>query len=107
MPPLVDADWHAFCQAIYKGIGGEEWEELYCHNREMSRVTGAKNHVRVKKQEPFWAMKAGKDREEVYSYPARTENILGRKKTRLELWEEHFKDPIIALDKALKCLENT
>ena len=26
------------------------------------------------------------------------------KKTRLELWEEHLKDP--ALDKALKCLEN-
>ena len=35
-PPLVDADWHAFCQANYKGIGGSgweiegsEWEELY------------------------------------------------------------------------------
>ena len=26
-------------------------------------------------------------------------------KTRLELWEEHLKDPIMALDKALKCLE--
>ena len=36
-PPLVDAD-----QAIYKGIEGEEWEELYCHYREMSRATGAK-----------------------------------------------------------------
>ena len=23
-PPLVDADWHAFCQAIYKGFEGEE-----------------------------------------------------------------------------------
>ena len=28
-------------------------------------------------------------------------NILGRKKTRLELWEEHLKDPIIAMNKAL------
>ena len=26
-------------------------------------------------------------------------------KTRLELWEEHLKDPIVALDKALKCAE--
>ena len=26
-PPLVDADWHAFCQAIYKGgIQGRDWE---------------------------------------------------------------------------------
>ena len=30
-PPLVDADQHAYCQAIYKGIEGEEWEELHCH----------------------------------------------------------------------------
>ena len=29
------------------------------------------------------------------------------KKTRLELWEEHLKDPIIALDKAFKCSENS
>ena len=25
-PPLVDADWHAFCKAICKGIEGEHWE---------------------------------------------------------------------------------
>ena len=24
--PLVDADWHAFCQSLYKGIEGEDWE---------------------------------------------------------------------------------
>ena len=27
-PPLVDADWHAFCQAIHKGIEGNEWGEV-------------------------------------------------------------------------------
>ena len=27
-PPLVDADWHAFCQTTYKGIEGDEREEL-------------------------------------------------------------------------------
>ena len=36
-PPLVDADCHAFCQAIYKIIGGEE---LYCNYRGMSKATG-------------------------------------------------------------------
>ena len=30
-----------------------------------------------------------------------------RNKTRLELWEEHLKHPIVALDKALKCAENS
>ena len=24
-PLLVDADWHAFCQALYRGIEGEDW----------------------------------------------------------------------------------
>ena len=37
-PPPVDADWHAFCQAIHKGIEGSEWEELCCHYREMSKA---------------------------------------------------------------------
>ena len=37
--------------------------------------------------------------------PERKDNISGRNKTRLELWDEHLKDPLVALDKALKCLE--
>ena len=39
--------------------------------------------------------------------PDRKDNILERSNTRLELWEEHLKDPIVALDKALKCVENS
>ena len=26
-PPLVDADWHAFCQAKNEGIEGRDWRE--------------------------------------------------------------------------------
>ena len=50
-PPLVDADWHAFCQTIYKGIEGEEWEELNCHYRDMSTATGAKKQGESQKSE--------------------------------------------------------
>ena len=50
-------------------------------------------------------MKAAWDRGEEYFDPAR-EDILERTETRLELWEEHLKDPIAALAKALECLEN-
>ena len=46
-------------------------------------------------------MKAAKARREEYYDPARNNNILGRKQTRLELLEEHLKDPIEALDRAL------
>ena len=45
-------------------------------------------------------MKAAKDREDEFYDSARKENILGVE------WEEHHKDPIRALDKALKCAEN-
>ena len=52
-------------------------------------------------------MKAVKDRREEFYDPERKNNILGRHKTRLELWEEHLKDLIVALDKALKCVESS
>ena len=51
-------------------------------------------------------MKAVRDRSEEFCDPARKEDISGRTKTRLELWEEHLKDPMAALAKALECLEN-
>ena len=33
---LVDADWHAFCQALYKGIEGEDYDAY----KEMSWTVG-------------------------------------------------------------------
>ena len=51
-------------------------------------------------------MKAAKDKKEDFYDLARQDNIFRRNKTRLELWEEHLKDPIVALDKALKRVES-
>ena len=48
-------------------------------------------------------MKAAKDAGEEHHDPTREDNILGRNKTRLAFWEEHLKDPIVALDKAEVC----
>ena len=75
--------------AIYKGIEGKEWEELYCHHGEMSQAAGAKNRVRVKKRNPW-------DRSDEHCDPARD-----RTKTRLDLWEEHLKDSESQLRQAL------
>ena len=38
--PLVDHDRCAFCQALYKGIEGEDWGEMYEAYKEMSRAVG-------------------------------------------------------------------
>ena len=51
-------------------------------------------------------MKAAKDKKEEFCDPARKDNILVRNTTRLELWEEHLKDPIVALDKAQRCVDD-
>ena len=69
-------------------------------------AVGVKKPQEAHKAKALLAMKAAKDRREDFFDPAREDNILRRKKTRLELWEEHLKDPIVALDKALKCVES-
>ena len=99
---MEDADWHAFCQAIYKGIEGRDQEKLYEHYKEMGGAAGQRKPMEVTKARALWKMKAARDRRE-----DRKDNISGRNKTRLELWEEHLRDPIVALDKALKCVENS
>ena len=44
---------------------GKEWEELYCHFREMNKSTGAKKPSESQKAKALWAMKAAKDIGEV------------------------------------------
>ena len=68
----------------------------------MIRAVGVKKPQEAQKAKAIWKMKAAKDAGEEYYGPAREDN-----KTRLALWEEHLKDPIVALDKALKCVENS
>ena len=105
-PPLVDADWYAFCQAIYKDTEGSDWGKLYDYYTEMSRAAGVRKPSESQKARAFWRMKAAGDGGDDFYDPEHRHNILGRNKTRLEMWEEHFKDPIVALDKAMKCVKN-
>ena len=53
-PPLVDTDWHAFFQALYKGIEGEDWRELYDAYKEMSRAVGVKKPQEAQKVKALW-----------------------------------------------------
>ena len=43
-PSLVYYDWYAFCQALKKGIGGEDWED-----KEMSRAMGVQKPQEAQK----------------------------------------------------------
>ena len=80
-PPLVHADWRAFCQAICKCSEVRDWEELH------KRAASVKKPNENPKAKALWKMKAAKDREEEFCDPGRKDNILGRNETRLEQWE--------------------
>ena len=41
-PPLIDADSYAFCQALYKGIEGKDWEEMSDSYKKLSKALGLK-----------------------------------------------------------------
>ena len=78
-PPLVDADWHTFCQAKNEGIEGD-WGEMYDSYKEMSRSVGGgggKKPQEAKKANALWKMKAAKDAGEEYHDPDRKGNVLG------------------------------
>ena len=84
-PPQVNADWHALCQAIYKGIEGQAREALYYHCTELHQPAGTKKPCDSQKAKTLWAMKAAKDRDGEFFHPAH------RKKS-----------PVAALAKALE-----
>ena len=90
-----------------KGIEGEHWGELYDAYKEMSWAVEDKKPQEAQKAKALWNMKAAKDAGEEYYDPDREGSILKRNKTISALWEDHLKDPIVALDKALKCVENS
>ena len=56
-PLLVDYDWHAFCQALYKGIEGGDWEDTLQSYKGMSWAVGVKKPQEAQKARALWKMK--------------------------------------------------
>ena len=72
----------------------------------MSTAAGAKKPSESQTAKALWAVKAAKDRRiNSTTQPAKKTFWGEGNRRRLELWEEYLKDPIRALDKALKCVE--
>ena len=64
----------------------------------MSRAVGVKKPQETQNAKALWKIKAAKEAGEEYYDPTREDNIWRRNETRLAPWEEHLKDPIVALD---------
>ena len=83
---MVDADWYAFCQAVYKEIEGSEWEEVYHHYREMSKAFGAKKPRGSQKAQAGWAIKTAKTGE----MNSMTQPATWRISIKADCWLEAF-----------------
>ena len=109
----INVDHYVFFFGRGTAIRGRSLARLFAKRsmKELKQVTG-KSCIFItepnesQRAKALWPMKAAKDREEDFYDLARKENILGRSQTRQELWREHLKDPIEALDKALRKWEN-
>ena len=55
--PLVDEEWHAICQAIYKGVEGQEWDVKYYKYAEMHKAINRKKWSGNKKAKALWSMR--------------------------------------------------
>ena len=60
-PPLVDEGWHAFCQAIFQGVEGPEWEAMYGQYKDLHQAMKSKKSGENKKAKVLWTLKEAKD----------------------------------------------
>ena len=59
-PPLVEADWHALCQALFQGIVSRH------RRRKLERAVGVQKPQEAQKAEALWKMNAAKNVGEEY-----------------------------------------
>ena len=96
IPPMwtVDEDWHV-CQAICKGIEGQEWERLYCKYVEMhtGQQSQDEGFVDVERRRNKWesALRSSGGRQ-----------FASGATVRQALWEAHMQSPTAAQEEALR-----
>ena len=50
----MDEDWHAVCQAIYKGVQGSEWENFNHEFVEMNKGVNVRHPSGNSKDKTLW-----------------------------------------------------
>ena len=96
-PPLVDEDWHAVCQAIHQGVGGAQWENLYCRFVEMNKEVNVRHPSGSNKAKTPWKRRDAKDRGDTHYDRSFATKIDRREEVRQELRSAHLQSTVFAL----------
>ena len=97
----MDEDWHAICQAMYKGVEGEEWERMYHNYKELHQAAKFLKPGESKKAKALWSLK-----EADFHDLGSVQKIQTRLQLTLDLWAIHLKSPTAALAGALRRTED-
>ena len=60
VPPLVDEDWHAICQAVFQGVDGSEWEAMCNTHKELHQAVHCETSRENKKARALWPLERSK-----------------------------------------------
>ena len=58
----MDEDWHAICQAVYKGVEGLDCEVMYYQYMELHQADKRNKSNENRKAKVFWAWKEAIDK---------------------------------------------
>ena len=103
--PLIDVDWHVFCQTIYEGMKEKSGRSCIITFRTCIRSWRPRNLEKNKKTRALWTMKEVNDRRKEYYDPNHQKDIQEKTHIRLRLWYVHLKNPMTTREKTLEYLE--
>ena len=63
----MDEDRHAICQAIYKGVEGWEWENMFSKLVELHRAVNLEKLGVSMKARALWSMRDGNENGEAHN----------------------------------------
>ena len=89
-PPLVDDDWHAIFQAIYKDVEAQDWEVVFLKYVEMHEAINLKKSGGNKKAKALWSRRDAKADGETYYDRDGEQHIENRSVVRQEMRERRI-----------------
>ena len=99
----MDEDWHAICQAIYKGVERAEREKLHCKFEDRNKAINVLPPVwESQDQKTLWKIRQAKEKEDACYDQDSEQQIVSRETVRQTLWDKHLQNPTMARDEALR-----